>query len=160
MAIRKQLSIAALTLTALLLLVATLTSVLRPAASRLPPRADLLFHLAAHALLCALAMQLVPTSVPPEAVFVVSVAAAVLIEVAQASPLVVDRSGDAGDVAAAALGSLTAFATPRDGASHTLVRPSWGRLVAFVGPAQSVPLDADDEDEDDGDAHRVNSWAV
>lgn len=147
---RRGLWIFAASVTTILLLVGTLTNVLEPFAKVLPSRTHLIAHLIAHAVLAVSAMHIVPASVPAEVVCAGSIAAAFGIEGAQAA-FVKDRIGDLGDVAAATVGSFAVFVFPRDGGSP--IRPSWHALTSYVAPTV-------DEDEDDEDSHRVNSWAV
>lgn len=128
----------------------TLTSLLEPITQLLPSRAHLMGHLLAHAVLVVSILHIIPAAVPAEAVCAASIAIAFALEAVQAA-LVKGRTGDLGDVAAATVGSFAVFLFPRDGGFP--VRPSWHAFTSYIIPTN-------EEDEDDEDSHRVNSWAV
>lgn len=104
-------------------------------------------HLLAHALIAIAALQITSPLTPPEAITAASVLLAVVLELAQ-KMFVKGRTARLDDLAAATIGSFAVFLTPRDG---RYLMPNCGVLREW--------LYADDEDEDE-DSHRVQSWAV
>lgn len=145
---RRQISIGFLLAASLLLFIGAFTSLFKPVLSQLPPRSDLIFHLVAHAVLVLCVAQLVPPSVPPEAICAGSIAAAFFLELAQ-TLFVKGRGAEIGDVAAATVGSFAVFLAPKEGVR--VQQPSWNALTAYL---------FGDEEDDDEDGHRVGSWAV
>lgn len=145
---RKQISYALLALTTTILLLGTLTPFFTSLTQHLPPNFHLFFHFFAHALLVLSAQRLVSSSTPPEAIFAVSIALSIFLELVQYI-FIPNRSPQLADVAASALGSFAVFISFPDGRPQT---PSWTALSTWLQP--------DDDDDDDDDPHRVNSWAV
>lgn len=143
---RRSLSVLLLSLSVLLFLLATLTPIFTPILSHLPPHTDLFFHLLFHSIFTIALLPLL-ASVPPEAICLLSVLFAALVELLQYA-FVDDRSPEFADFLAGVLGSCAVFLTPRDG---RIVRPSYAALVAYL---------AEDDEDDDHDSHRVASWAV
>lgn len=133
-------------LTLSLLLLFTLSST--PQSLPLIPHADLIFHFFAHLILCLSFLPLSP-STPHEAVYLLSILLALLIEVLQ-STFSSSRSFHPPDLLAAALSSAVVFLIPQNG---RLSKPSCHALhVWLYGP--------DEDDDIPDDAHRVDSWAV
>lgn len=145
---RRQIFIGVLLVTVLLLLLGAFTSLFKPALAQLPPHFDVLFHFLAHVLLVLCAAQLVPPTVPPEAVCAGSIVAALFLELAQ-SLGVKGRGAEIADALAATVGSFAVFLVSKDGLK--LQRPSLNALTAYL---------FGDEDEEEEDGHRVGSWAV
>ncbi|PXF40507.1 hypothetical protein BWQ96_09788 [Gracilariopsis chorda] len=143
---RRQISYALLLLTAVLLILGTLTPVFASVLPHLPPHSDIVFHFFAHVVL-VLALAAALPSLPREAACAYSVAAAVLLELAQAV-FVRSRNAHLPDIIAATLASFAVFLVPREGKIRP---PSAAVFLNWLIP---------DEDDDDLDSHRVTSWAV
>lgn len=152
-----------------LLLLGTLTSMFEPIAHLLPKRTHLFGHFLAHAVLTVAALHALPDGVcTAEMICAISIAVAVMIEVAQ-TVFVPTRKGTLADIAVAAVGSFAVFLFPRQAHSHgnALNRPSWGAFMSHFTPVPTTDgNDTDEEDDDEDyigngrDSHRVGSWAV
>lgn len=147
MMIKRSISAAILTTIALILFLVTCTSIFSSLASSFPQQSDLLFYVIAYASFSIAALPLKPPNMPNEALWLLSVALAILLEIFQLL-LVQKRPAKLAYLFASAFGSFVIFLIPKEG---RLVLPSWPVLMTYLLP---------EDDDDMEDSHRVGSWAV